>query len=252
MVTLAAAFDASVDKTRNWLAVAGFISSAKDWVDFDRAWRARLAEDGLAYFHMVDFAHSREEFTVGWRDDEPRRRRLLGDLLKIIQNHVYHKVGFMIEVTGYEDRIALANKEYFAATAFAVAGKVAVAGAFSWCLENFKKAPRIFFEHGDAASGSLDAALRPYGIRPRYEYKKDNEKTGELAFSPLHAADMLAYEMTKMASVEYVPGQPLRFRHPYDVFERITGQLLFMSDTNLDALDGLLSGFKTLNPNEHF
>jgi hypothetical protein len=83
MAMLAAAFDGRTDREKTWLAVAGFISSAKDWVNFDRAWRARLAEDGIAYFHMVDFAHSVKKFD-GWRNHEARRQHLLSDLLAII------------------------------------------------------------------------------------------------------------------------------------------------------------------------
>src|SRR5437867_2605416 len=80
LAVLGAAFDASADKTKNWLSVGGFISSSADWEDFDRVWRERLSKDGLSYFHMVDFAHSVEEFADGWKGNEPRRQRLLMDL----------------------------------------------------------------------------------------------------------------------------------------------------------------------------
>ncbi len=130
MVVLAATFDASVDKTKNWLAVAGFISSAGDWVDFDRKWRARLAEDGLTYFHMVDFAQSVEEFSKGWKKDEPRRRRLLNDLLEIIEGHVYHKVGVMVEIKGYDDVVTTTARDFMGTTAFAHVGFTAIAGAY--------------------------------------------------------------------------------------------------------------------------
>ena len=126
MVVLAAAFDASVDKTKNWLSVGGVISSAGDWVDFDRAWRKRLADDGLTYFHMVDFAHSVEEFSEGWKDNERRRQRLLSDLLSIIQSHVYHKIGFMLQIDSYNDQVSIANKDFFGTTAFAAARSASI------------------------------------------------------------------------------------------------------------------------------
>src|SRR5579862_5235981 len=86
---LVAAFDASGKEDSGLLVVAGFISSQEDWATFDTEWRARLKEDSLDYFHMVDFAASRKQFSAGWKDNEPRRQKLLGDLLDIIKSRTY-------------------------------------------------------------------------------------------------------------------------------------------------------------------
>ena len=58
--TLAACFDASGKKHGEVrVVVAGFISSTTDWDAFDLAWRMRLSDDRIEYFHMVEFAQSR-------------------------------------------------------------------------------------------------------------------------------------------------------------------------------------------------
>jgi hypothetical protein len=75
--------------------MAGFVCSAEGWDDFDREWRDRLRRDGLSYFQMVDFAHSTVAFK-DFKDEEPRRTSLLGDLLEIISAHAYRKFGSVI------------------------------------------------------------------------------------------------------------------------------------------------------------
>jgi hypothetical protein len=77
------------------LVVAGFISRPDDWQSFHTAWMKRLEKDGLSHFHMVDFTNSRKQFPL-WKNDEPRRKKLLADLMEIIQAHVYRKFGSMV------------------------------------------------------------------------------------------------------------------------------------------------------------
>jgi hypothetical protein len=77
------------------LVVAGFVSSAMDWDEFAVLWKKRLAEDNLTYFHALDFAHSRKEFS-GWKEQEPRRRKLLSDLIELIKRHAYRKFGSIV------------------------------------------------------------------------------------------------------------------------------------------------------------
>jgi hypothetical protein len=58
MTMLTAAFDCSSDKSEQFFVMAGFVSSAEEWANFDKEWRARLKMDNLAYFHMHPFAHA--------------------------------------------------------------------------------------------------------------------------------------------------------------------------------------------------
>ena len=89
-----ACFDAGGSQhDQNFLVVAGFISSADTWKRFDTAWRERLEQDDLSYFHMVDLAQSTEEFKEGWKNNEPRRQKLLADLMEIIQKYAFRRFG---------------------------------------------------------------------------------------------------------------------------------------------------------------
>lgn len=245
LAVLGVAFDASTDKTNNWLSVGGFISSAGDWEDFDGLWKARLKRDGLTFFRMADFAHSFGEFSHGWKDNEPRRRALLGDLLDLIESHAYRKVGFMVELKGYTD---LPNvKDLFGSTAFATTAFIAISGAYNWCLETFRTVPHVFFEEGDASNSSLNAALDKWGVpRPTYMPKVDDPKTGRLGFTPIQPGDMLAYEMTKVTSAQIGPDGQVLFRHPFDRFNRMPGDAKCLDATALPSLDEIARSIKFL------
>jgi hypothetical protein len=92
---LTAAFDCSKDKDRKYFIMAGFVSSADEWVSFDVEWRNRLTDDGLAYFHMQRLAHAdthpQKPFDKTWIGQKKRRQTLLSDLLDIIKSHAWRK-----------------------------------------------------------------------------------------------------------------------------------------------------------------
>jgi hypothetical protein len=55
------------------LAVAGFIASTEQWVEFERNWEEVLSRFDAPPLHMRHFAHSIKEF-ADWKGDEDRRR----------------------------------------------------------------------------------------------------------------------------------------------------------------------------------
>src|ERR1700691_3926442 len=85
------ALDAGGDEYTDFLTVAGFASSAKDWDDFSIKWKSRLDRDGIAFFRAVDANSFRGPFEH-WRDLPNRdqlRRELFADLMKLIKSHAY-------------------------------------------------------------------------------------------------------------------------------------------------------------------
>ena len=53
---LTVGFDASgKEADQEHLVVAGFVSSANDWINFEKAWRERLKEGGKEYFHRSEY-----------------------------------------------------------------------------------------------------------------------------------------------------------------------------------------------------
>jgi hypothetical protein len=80
IVALAAYFDGSwTDKPNDppWLmAVGGFIASEERWLWFEDKWAELLADFGLKYFQMKEFATFTGEFS-GWKEREPDRREVI-------------------------------------------------------------------------------------------------------------------------------------------------------------------------------
>jgi hypothetical protein len=201
---LIGAFDASGKADRSCLVVAGFISSLKDWEAFDTSWRKRLAADELTYFHMADLAGCREEFSKGWKDDEPRRRALLSDLVGIIQAHAYRSFVSVVENKHFA-RLSTENQKSFALDAYSLAGRSAVAKISTWrkITSGFEGVPTAYvFEEGDEGAGNLmKSMLRDGYPSPQFGAKKDGvDPDGNpiVAYTPLQAADLLAYEVFRL------------------------------------------------------
>src|SRR5258708_21632130 len=86
VIVLTFAFDASGDERTTLLSVAGFVSSAEDWVTFSEAWTNRLSQEGIKCFHAVDANAFRGEFEP-FRDRSDKvqwRERLFSDLMDIL------------------------------------------------------------------------------------------------------------------------------------------------------------------------
>jgi hypothetical protein len=99
ILMLTVCFDAGgKEEDHDFVVVAGFAGFAEIWNEFDIEWQARLDKDRLPYFHSGDFSQSRNLFKTGWRDNEPRRRRLCQDLMQIIVGHGLRKFGTVIHI----------------------------------------------------------------------------------------------------------------------------------------------------------
>ena len=197
-----AAFDAAgTDHDQELLIVAGFISSADDWIDFDRLWRKRLAAARLRFFHMVDFASFKKQFSNGWRDNEPRRRNLLRDLMEIIRSHAFRRFGCIVENKTFRDNVPEDFRDQYLLDAFTAASMACARQVQDWCkadgASSFENV-RFVFEAGDTGQTQLENRFRnDLQMIPSFEFKEDKETpSGEQrAFTPLQAADFFAYEL---------------------------------------------------------
>ena len=63
------------------VVVAGYVSTADQWVEFSAQWQLALNDFGLNHFHMTDFANKAPPYDT-WTEEE--RRQCLSRLLPII------------------------------------------------------------------------------------------------------------------------------------------------------------------------
>ena len=246
MVMLTTALDCSQDKGKQFFIMAGFASSAERWSEFDRAWRKRLGEDGLVYFHMYSFTQCIHRavgpFDETWigKENEPRRRALLVDLLDIVSEHAWHKVACVLPTNSlrfFSDD----TRKTFVPTLIATAGRLIWSDIEAWRKrERFPKPSRMVFEDGDDEKGSLiDAMKEVTGRTPSFEAKKDDPAKDIEAFTPLQGADILAYETQKLTQ-KFDQRFDIKLRFPYHQLEKISGDIRVLRPDGAKLMDEFL------------
>lgn len=247
---LVAAFDAAGKEESEVLVVAGFISSQEDWAAFDVEWRARLKNDGLDYFHMVDFAGSRKQFANGWKNDEKRRQNLFADLIGIIKGRAYRKFASAIEMRTF-NRLSDANKKQYALNAYVLAARSCATDVRIWQeKEHFQPATAYVFEDGDDGRGKMIQRFLNDNLPiPHFKPKKDGIKddgTEIKAYTPLQAADILCYELLKLHR-HVLSGKPVqKFRYGLAQLLRMPGEPGYYSPENMVELNRKLDKLTAL------
>lgn len=217
------AFDASGHESNQpIMVVAGFVSSAQEWVNFTKNWNARLAQDGLVYLHMKEFQR--------WNADERKKKTLLEDLMVIISKHVFRKFGTVVEVRGMADQFSKDDKNEFRLNAYSLGGLFCVKEVGQWAARGENKGIPIeyVFEDGDIGKGQLAESVQRKGYMIHFRPGKRDRVTATgnpvPAFVPLQAADFLAGEYFKEA-VRRLRGPGPCVRPQYLQFDAMQGAI---------------------------
>ena len=226
LVMLTTAFDASgAEDDLVCTVVAGFISTADEWIAFDRAWRARIGQDDLGDFRMSAFHAHRGPFTDESKWTRSTRDALIGDLIEIIIKHAFRKFGGAVPhptLSGMRPDVREVNR----ITAYSLAGRMCAAEVSEWAkAEGFHRPIEYVFENGDKGKGKLierfpiDDFPAPI-FKPKYDAF---DRNGVLipGFTPLQAADIYAWELRNritrlhanrrsFAAIDTIPGEARR------------------------------------------
>lgn len=183
-------FDASGKKESQVLVVAGFLSPIYQWLKFERDWKFCLAWYGVSALHMKYYAHSAGDFE-SWKGNESLRKRFLGDLIRIIKDHVDNSFAVAVHMQDYEEAdVQYCLREW--AHPYALAGAHCIGMVKAWAEKfdhNFSLLDYVF-ENGDEGKGNLfDLSSRHLSIDPIFKPKE-----WSVAFQ---AADLIAYEHYK-------------------------------------------------------
>jgi hypothetical protein len=170
------------------LAVAGFMSTAEKWIEFEEAWKSRLSKSGLKHFHKKEL-------------DLARYPGLLDDLARIIRDHTMRKFGMVVRVAELHSRVPEKAYNKWHLNAYSYAGRACAAYVRQWAQSwHARSIPELIFATGDTGRPQLERRLRRDGFtdvrfQPAIDVK--DIKTGSIipAAIPLQAADLLAYEL---------------------------------------------------------
>lgn len=190
MLALTLYCDASGKEDSTIMSVGGFVGEVDAWNHFNIEWNAVLAEFGLKYFRMSEFAHSVGQFAHGWKGHEKKRRTFLQRLLSIILAHTKFWVGVCLLLSDYQ-RVDKDWQLHEWAHPYPLCAKGAVDAAMKWYNAHDYKCPiEYVFEEGDDHPGQLVELVRK-------ETGKSLNFRKKLEASPLQAADFAAYETMK-------------------------------------------------------
>jgi hypothetical protein len=194
------------------VSVAGYLSTADRWLDFEKEWKQALCEYGLCpgYFHMTDFV-ARRGIYADWTDDERRDR--LAKLICIINRNTLASVGFALPMRDYYSSFSQAAKRYTggayglaAVSCFMDASRAIqpeyAAARIAYVFERGVKGRGQVMKVFDQAWDSLELREKHRLLSLKYEDKRD--------LVPLQAADILAYELYRHLPIQLgeIPDMP--------------------------------------------
>jgi hypothetical protein len=224
------------------LAVAGFMSTAESWLEFEGVWKARLHKSGLKYFH-------RKELNL------KNHPGLLEDLASIIRDYAMRKFGMVVRVRELHSKVPKADYNKFDLNAYSYAGRACAAQVRMWASkEHLRSLPRLVFAKGDAGRDQLETRLRKDGFTGvAFEPAKDEKdrKTGFIApgVIPLQAADLLAYELFDPIRQMEQMGKPFGtlgrnlLTSTWFILDKIAGAPRVTEDDSLDTFNERVENF---------
>lgn len=181
-------FDASGKRDQPVVVVAGFVSSAECWTEWEREWLKRLSVDGISCFHATEL----KDLT------ECRRKNLFRDLERIIRDHVAAKAGVAVLYDQVDSIFSPGERKEWRMHAYAIAGRTVAREMRLWASQWRGPLPELVFERGDEGAGHLHALLTKQGypapiFKPKRPFRGPKTGVTEQAAVPLQAGDLLAH-----------------------------------------------------------
>jgi hypothetical protein len=243
-----ACFDASgTERDTRFLVFGGFVSTSDYWIKFSQDWKERLAKDGLKYFRTEECAHFKNDFKR-YRHDENGRQALQADLMRIIRRYAFRKFAGVLENSLFQAGLSRAAREKFHQSAYVLGGREIANMVRLWMKaermsdpENWGRPPlQLVYEKGDEGQGLLRERLLAEGyVEPQFRYRTDRFVKGQFhpGFTPLQAADFLAYEVFQFLKNPKTPKE----RWPFQEFTRMPGPMLMGSISTLKQMEQMMN-----------
>ena len=241
-------FDASgSEEDQPNLAVAGFISNAESWMEFEDRWLERLHRDDLAYFHTSEFNSSQGQFVEGWKDNEVRRTRLIVDLVQIIKETANRKVGMVVLNKNVQAGFSEEQRLRWHIRSYSLAGRTCAARVREWAESwHASSVPELVFEEGDSGRDELTRLLVEESgfAHPIFKPKNDRlDKHGMVvkAAVPLQASDLLAYELFDPVRKIAKDGYIRRIKRTFQELDKIPGPVGIITEDHIKLLSDYLT-----------
>lgn len=192
--------------------LGGYISTDKQWMKFQREWGEVLNDAGIPFFHMAKFEARKKEYE-GWSNE--KRIQILRRLHSIIKKRVFAGFAVTLVLSDYEEIMTDEIRGYFG-NPHQFVTIACMQHIMMWLREqNYKENISYVFESG---SGYDADVMRMIAGIINDEKQADAYRVNSCSienkrkFLPLQAADILAYEVTKVHAREIDSGntRPIR------------------------------------------
>jgi hypothetical protein len=193
------------------VVVAGLVASDQQWSKIVGEWETVLRDEGVARFHMRDFAHSKGEFK-GWPED--RRLSFIRQLVATMKK-VNKLFGVVVPICDFER----ANRKYMIEEImyppYPLAGWVCAQRVMRWHQKNYPQVPiQHVFEDGAEDKGKLMNRLKEVGVAATHAGKEKHIQ--------FQMADLVAWELHKLvatAASGIDPGR-IKYRESFNLLEQ--------------------------------
>lgn len=185
------------DANQSYLCLAGLLATEVAWKKLDDEWRTACASEGLQEpFHMMDLAARKKQFN-GWREE--RRRRLLSELVSVIERAGAIPIGSVVCFNGFNalpSEIAKGFKDPHFLAFQTLTYQIAVAASIQSSPGPVTMVYAHHPEHSEGLgnTGQLWEAVREH--TPIVRHFMESYVCGQqVDHSGLQAADLWAYEL---------------------------------------------------------
>ncbi len=218
---------------RNLAVVAGYVGSVAQWERYVPEWSKALRAQQVNVVHRASIESFWGEFTEerGWNPE--RRTAFVKRLHQIIKHRTYTGFGVAVNKADFEAAVPEAMRRL-------------IGGPYGWCAHECIAALRIWsdtcrqhspiewiFEAGTPGSGQIGMMMQALyeDEQQRRDFLIGGWSFRDKSLTPLQSADVIAYEVFKLAQNEILDGRqrPVR-KSAHDLFRVSDMKLLRYRD----------------------
>jgi hypothetical protein len=194
-------FDASMDKGKTEMLVAGYVSTVEEWAQFEIAWKLTLAKYDVPFFKMSEFVGRRKEYSHPKWQSEAYRGQFLADLSQIIRGWTVATVACHMKQALFDQYNAIyeLDKRF---NPFAICARDCAAQVRKYIRNQVKSDLPIayIFDQGDEGKGFLIKEMQASEL-PLPAFKRSRPDPELDKVDPYHvqlqACDFAAWELRR-------------------------------------------------------
>lgn len=200
LAMITAYFDASgTHGPSSIVAVAGYASTKFQWHSFRAEWKRLLRKEKISVVHMSELESLQGEFSPkrGWTKE--RREKFIHKAAAIIAHRTRTAVGHVVIKSDWDEAAPNYIKKMFGGP-YGWCASECIAKISNWAKKQGNKdGVHFVFEAGTQGHGQIQDMLKEImnDRELNQHYGVQDYSVGNKSIFPLHAADMLAYEVYK-------------------------------------------------------